>query len=264
MNNVVTFYSKKPRPVVVNGEPISEEDIEATATQFADTPNPREAAARSLAVRALLRQQAIALRIEAEDEEAAIEKLLAQAVPPAQISDEEVRRYYEGNRQKFTNGDLFEAHHILFDTHQGDKELVRKANAVLLQVKNDPESFERIARELSSCTSAKLGGSLGQLSPGSVVPEFWSALVASGKTGLLPHLVETRFGHHIVRIDHCVRGKELPFEMVEARIRAFLTGRLEQLAHQAYVAGLIEQAAISGIDFGDQKPQPPGPGLPLE
>lgn len=266
MDNIVTFYKKHPTAITVNGEPIRDDEIEAAMAQFADARKPREAAARALAVRALLRQRAAALRIDADDEEAAIEKLLQQEVPVQPVSEEEIRRYFDGNRQKFRSGDLFEVRHILFDTTgDGDnRAAVQKADAALLHLKSNPECFPEVARDESVCSSAKIGGALGQLSPGSVVPEFWAALVGFGKTGMLPHLVETRFGHHIVLIDHCAMGEALPFEAVQGKIREYLTGRLEQLNHQQYVAQLIEHAQITGIDFGDQRPQPAGPGLPLE
>lgn len=266
MDNTVTFYRKQPKGITVNGERIADEDIDAAAAQFADSRKPREAAARSLAVRAVLRQRAVALKIEADDEEAAIEKMLQSEVVLQPVSDEEVRRYFEANQQNFRSGDLFEARHILFAS-SGDadpKALLQKAESTLFQLKNDPESFERLAREESACTSAQLGGSLGQLSQGSVVPEFWAALVGFAKTGLLPQPVETRFGQHIVAVDRCAVGQPLPFEAVQARIREYLAGRLEQLSYQQYVAQLLEQSQITGVDFGDQRPQPAGPGLPLE
>lgn len=266
MDNVVTFYSKQPRAVSVNGETIAHDDIEAATAEFADAKEPRQAAARALAVRTLLRQRAQTLAIEAPDEETAIEKLLDREIPPTTVSDEEIRRYYEGHPERFSNGDLFQVRHILFDTRSGgnDKELVRQAEAVLLQLKGNPEGFEKIAREKSACTSREVGGELGQLSPGSVVPEFWHALVEFGTTGLLPHLVESRYGHHIVQVDHCIRGKTLPFEMVEGKIRDFLTARREQLAYQSYVAGLIEQSTIKGVEFGDASLPPAGQGMPTD
>lgn len=266
MNSTVTFYRKTPPTITVNGERINPEDIEATADQFADAPKPREAAARALVVRTLLRQRAVALGIEGDDEEAALQKLLEQEVRVPPVSEEEVRRYFEANRQKYRSGDLFEVRHILFET-SGDADeqaTVQKAEATLIHLMNVPEAFAQVAREESACTSATLGGSLGQLSPGSVVPEFWSALVKFGKAGLLPHLVETRYGLHIVLVDRCAMGEALPFEAVEARVRAQLTDRREQLSYQQYIAQLIGQAEITGIDLGDQSPQPAGPGLPLE
>lgn len=266
MNNTITFYSKKPPVITVNGERISGELIDATVDQFADARKPREAAARALVVRALLRQRAAALRIEADEEEAALEQLLEQEVSAPPVTEEEVRRYFDANRQKFRSGDLFEVSHILFETAASadDRSALQEAETVLMHLMDAPESFAQIAHEKSVCTSATLGGSLGQLSQGSVAPEFWSALVKFGKAGLLPHLVETRFGHHIVLIHRCAMGEALPFEAAEARVRASLTDRRKQLSYQQYIAHLIEQSEITGIDLGDQSPPPAGPGLPLE
>ncbi|MBK7901360.1 MAG: peptidylprolyl isomerase [Azonexus sp.] len=267
MDQVVKLYSRKPRPVIVNGETIPEDAIAAATPDFADSPKPRDAAARALAVQVLLRQRAVVAGIEAEDEAAAIERLLAAEIPRETVSQEEVRRYYEGNPDRFSSGDLFQVRHILFDTRAGDegaKERARQAADLLLRLKDHPEGFEAAARQVSACTSAEVGGQLGQLSAGSVVPEFWSALVAFGRAGLLPNPVETRFGLHLIQVDHCVRGRVLPFEIVADRIREHLADRRDTLAQREYVAGLIASAQISGVDFGDTSPAPPGPGLPLE
>lgn len=266
MDNVVTFYRKTPPEITVNGEPIAEEAIAAAAEQFAGTPDPREAAARSLVLRTLLRQRAATLGIATDDEEAAVDQLLASELVVPPVSEEEIRRYFEANRQKFRSGDLFEVSHILFET--GDdadpQAALQHAERALFHLKNAPESFAQVAAQESRCSSAKDGGALGQLSQGAVVPEFWAALVGHSRVGLLPHLVETRFGHHIVRIDRLALGEALPFEAVQARIRDYLRARIEQLSYQRYVAQLIEQARITGIDLGDQRPQPAGPGLPIE
>lgn len=266
MSQVINFYRKQPAGISVNGESISAEAIDAITEQFADAPKPREAAARALVVRTLLRQQAIRQGIEADNEEGALERLIEQEVPAAEVSDDEVRRYFDGNRDKFRSGDLFEVRHILFELAPNDDKtaLARKADAVLLAIKNDPEAFERIAREQSACSSAALGGSLGQITRDAVVPEFWSALVGQGKPGLLPHPVESRFGLHIIRIDRCALGEALPFEAVENRIRPFLAARLEQVSYQRYIARLIEAAQIVGIDLGEDVVLGTGHGLPSE
>lgn len=264
MDNIVTFYKKPPAGIFVNGERLDESEIEAATAQFAEARQPRAAAARALVVRTLLRQRARQLEIVAEDEEAAIEKLIEREVVLPPVFAGEVQRYFDGHRQKFRSGDLFEVRHILFDSTDAasSQATIQKAEAALLHVKNRPENFAQLAESESACTSGRLGGALGQLSQGSVVPEFWAALLAFAKVGILPHLVETRFGHHIVAVDRCALGEALPFEAVESRIRAYLAGRLEAVCYQKFVAALIEQSEISGIDLGDQTPQGAGPGLP--
>jgi peptidyl-prolyl cis-trans isomerase C len=267
MNQVVSFHHKQPKGIVVNGEAITEETITAALEKYAQTPDPREAAARMLAVWTLLRQRAAILQIEAEDEEQAIEKLIALEVKAPPVTDEEVRRYFDGHRQKFRSGDLFEARHILFAGAASDKQArvdaTRRAEATLSYLKSHPDEFEQVAQRDSECTSAKLGGSLGQLSLGAVVPEFWSALVGFGKTGLIPQPVETRFGSHIVLVERCAIGQELPFEAVEKRVRDYLVNRLEQISYRQYVSGLLESSKISGVEFGNSDAQGGGPGLSM-
>lgn len=264
MNNVVTFYKKAPKGIVVNGELIADAEIDAAVAQFADAADPRDAAARALVIRTLLRQRARQLEIEAADEEGAIEALLERELVPQPVFDDEVLRYYEGNRQKFRSGDLFQVSHILFDTTGKDtrKAVLQKAEAALLLLGEKPEAFAELAGRESACSSGKQGGALGQISQGGVVPEFWSALVAFGKPGLLPQLVETRFGHHIVSIERCAMGEALPFEAVQSRIRDYLAGRLEQVCYQRYIAQLVEQSEIVGIELGEQTALGSGPGLP--
>lgn len=267
MNQVVTFHHKKPKGIVVNGEAISEEIVTAAMEKYTQMPEPREAAARMLAVWALLRQRAAILKIEADNEEQAIEQLITLEVKVPPVTDEEVRRYFDGHRQKFRSGDLFEARHILFEAPVGDKkargEVARRAESTLSYLQSHPDEFEQVAQRDSTCTSAKLGGSLGQLSLGSVVPEFWSALLGFGKTGFMPQPVETRYGYHIVLVDRCALGQELPFEAVEKRARDYLCNRLEQISYRQYVAGLIESSNISGVDFGNTDAQAAGPGLSM-
>ncbi|MDI9682739.1 peptidylprolyl isomerase, partial [Burkholderia cenocepacia] len=72
--------------------------------------------------------------------------------------------------------------------------------------KRTPRRIERIARASSNCPSAEMGGSLGQLLRGDTVPEFEAALFDTDGIGVLPTLVNTRFGFHIVRIERRVPG----------------------------------------------------------
>src|SRR5574343_1024482 len=113
MDQVVAFHHQKPNGIVVNGEAISEEIITAAMEKYAKMPEPREAAARVLAVWALLRQRVAVLQIEADTEEQAFDRLVDLEVKVPPVTDEEVRRYFDGHRQKFRSGDLFEARHIL-------------------------------------------------------------------------------------------------------------------------------------------------------
>lgn len=237
--------------ISINGESIDSAAIAAAAQAFAGHPDPVEAAARTLAVRVLLRQRALVTGVVAADEESAIETLLEREVVVPPVSDEECRRMWEGHRARYRSGDLFEASHILLQPAEEETpaEFGKRAEDALLAVKARPQDFAALAERWSVCPSALQGGRLGQLSRGSVVPEFWHALLAFGRPGVLPDLVPTRHGLHVVCIERAAPGEELPYEAAAPRIRAELAERMAEMAYRRYVGELAAGSTIEGIDL---------------
>jgi peptidyl-prolyl cis-trans isomerase C len=208
------------------------------------------------AVRELLRQRAIATGIlsvqaDAEDADAAIERLLEQEVSVPAPTEAECRRYYEGHPGEFRSGELAFARHILFQVTPGASvnHVRAKAERTLMDVLAEPDSFTAQAQELSNCPSGVFGGNLGQLGRGESVPEFEAAIFADASIGILPSLVKTRYGFHIVAIDHRLPGKEVPFEAVRERIAERLTAAVQRRALTQYVSLLAGQAEIAGADL---------------
>ncbi|MDN9015567.1 peptidylprolyl isomerase, partial [Staphylococcus aureus] len=83
------------------------------------------------------------------------------------------------------------------------------AQAVLDALKLAPERFGEMAAQYSNCPSGALGGNLGQLSPGQSVPEFDALLFRLEAGALAGHLLETRFGYHIVQVLRRVEGQAI-------------------------------------------------------
>ncbi len=225
--------------------------VNGVAVDPACLPSPAVAA-----VRELLRQRAAALGLlasssEDEDVSRAIERALEREVAIPSATEEECRRYYDAHRDSFRSGDLVFARHILFQITPGSPlDLVRaKAEQTLAQVAANPKTFEESARTLSNCPSGQHGGNLGQIGRGDTVPEFEQALFADGWIGILPRLVKTRYGFHIVSVDRRAEGKILPFEAVRLRISDALTARVQETALRQYVRLLAGQADIRGVDL---------------
>ena len=230
---------------------MTEVTVNGVAVDSADWPSPELAA-----VRELLRQRAVALALVADGAagdavEAAIERLIEREVAMPEPSDEECRRYYQANRARFRSGDLVFARHILFQIKPGSPvNMMRNwAERMLGQLLAAPEEFEACAAEASNCPSGQQGGNLGQIGRGDTVPEFEAALFADVSTGVLPRLVTTRYGFHIVRIDRRLPGKELPFEAVRERIAALLGEEVQQKALRQYVSLLAGRAEVNGVDL---------------
>jgi len=191
------------------------------------------------AVRARLLARAAQLGLQGA-EEAVIERLLDREVPESAPTEDECRRYYEQNPQRFMAGALVEASHILFAvTPRVPPERLRaKAAEVHALASRDPARFADLAREYSNCPSAAHGGALGQLGRGEAAPEFEKAVLEGARLGVLPDLVTTRFGFHVVMVARRIPGERLPYAKAKREVAAFLRRRGTERAIGEYVRGL--------------------------
>jgi peptidyl-prolyl cis-trans isomerase C len=243
--------------VTINGVAISRERIEAEAANHQHCASPSHAAACALAIRELLlqrvRETGIAHFVETEEAavDAAIEQLLDREAPVPQPTESECRRFYEQHADRFILGELVEASHILFAvTPDAPVAAIRRqAEATLRQALADPRCFGELAGRFSNCPSGGQEGNLGQIQRGMTVPEFERALFGDGE-GVLPQLVNTRYGFHIVRVERRIAGKQVPFEAVQAQIARTLVQSVRTKAAEQYVRVLASGASISGIDLG--------------
>jgi peptidyl-prolyl cis-trans isomerase C len=243
--------------ISVNGRQIDEAAI-ARETQYHPAKSLEEArarAVRALVVRELLSQRAERLGIEApaDNLEASVEALLAREVAVPKADEAACRRYYATHMQRFRSPDLVEARHILFPAAPDDAEARAagraKAEAAIAALKERPERFADLAKELSACPSAKQGGNLGQLSRGSTVPEVETFLFELAQGQLCPVPVPSRYGFHVLRVERRVDGRTLPFEAVHKKIADYLEDRVWRQAVRQYVELLVGAAEIKGLEL---------------
>lgn len=265
----ITVHRKRPvqfNPVVVNGVEIPPLSIAEEAQQHPapDGAAAWMAAARALAIRELLLQEARRLHIAAAqeadasgrlelEEEALIRALLEQEAAPAVASDEECRRYYAARRARFRTPELFEASHILLEPCDNDEHGWRAAEAeartIAEQVGDDRQAFAEAAREFSKCPSALQGGSLGQVRRGELVPSVQQAIESLAEGRTRPEPVRSRFGWHVLRLERRIPGRELPFEMVRGKIADLLEARSWTVSAASYTARLLQNARVEGVQL---------------
>lgn len=253
-------------PVSVNGVELPYDEI-TREVQHHPAPSPEQAwnaAARALIVRSVLLEEARNKGIEPHpavgddglretDEEALIRQLIAQQVRTPQSDDESCRRFYEQNTDRFRSSAIYEASHILLAASQNDEEAYSacraQAQGLCEHLREKPGDFEQLAKEVSDCTSATLGGNLGQLSSGQTTLEFEAAMekMTPGEISIVP--VESRYGLHIIKLLRRIDGKLLPFEAVKDRISAYLSDRVERTAIAQYIARLVFAADVCGIEM---------------
>jgi peptidyl-prolyl cis-trans isomerase C len=194
-------------------------------------------------IRDRLVKRARTLGLEGDSEERLIDALLDREVAVPPCTEEDCRCYYREHPDLFRSGDRVEADHILFAVTNGMPlaALRERAEQVLAAALAEPQRFAALAGEHSNCPSAQVGGNLGQLTRGEVVPEFWQAINQFAGTGILPKLVETRYGLHVVRVSRRIDGRLLSFEVVQPQIAARLTERRLRAALQEYAHALLHE-----------------------
>jgi peptidyl-prolyl cis-trans isomerase C len=250
--------------VRVNGVEIAPEAI-AQEIQHHPAPDAETAwmdAARALAVRELLLQEARRLGIEAEPEsdeagrgetedDAFVRALLEEAVQPARAGEQECRRFYDAHPDRFRTPDLFEAAHILIEPEGDDDEAWAKAEAraraIVAEVGDSQAAFAAAARAWSGCASARQDGSLGQIRRGELVPAVQEGLesLSDGETARAP--VRSRFGWHVLRLQRRIPGRPLPFEIARPKIADMLEARSWSVEAARYVAGLAARGDVEGV-----------------
>lgn len=227
-------------------------------------------ALRQRACTELLRQAAIDAGLLARDDPAplqgaisaqaseAIESLLEREVRTPEPSEGACRRYYAAHLGRYTNGERVLARHVLFAVTPGvDVNVLRKrAEACLVDLRcadaeasEGPDRFAEVARTTSNCPTGAHGGDLGWLTANDCAPEFACELFGQESIGVLPRLVHSRFGLHVVEVRAREPGVLAPFESVHAAVA-------QALRQQAFVTGLRQylqllagQARLDGVDL---------------
>ena len=167
------------------------------------------------------------------------------ALPP--VTDQQVRQFYDENKQRFPKPKQVRASHILIGTDAKDTDATKAAKKKTAQdLKKQIEGgadFAKVAEENSSCPSKEKGGDLGLFQRGMMVKPFENAAF-SMKVGEVSDVVETQFGYHIIKVTEIQEEGIAPFEEVQEDIRSALEQRQQGEAVQAYIEELKAKARV--------------------
>lgn len=113
--------------------------------------------------------------------------------------------------------------HILFQVPRGAaanvKDSIRKkAEGVLEQIKKNELDFAKAVLDYGSDGTRNTGGDLGWYDEKAMVAPFSKASFAATEKGLLPNLVETEFGFHIIKITEPKTNKKYKLAVIERPI----------------------------------------------
>lgn len=195
--------------------------------------------------------------VASEAASSAIETLLDQELQVPEPSEEACRRHHAANQAShYTTGERVHVRHILFAVTPGvDLNALRKqAEGTLLNVRcfdsnNTDDAFTKAAKTLSNCPSGAEGGQLGWLTTSDCAPEFAKELFGHAEVGVLPRLVHSRFGLHVVEVLGREAGVAQPFESVHGAVRMTLKQQTYVTALRQYLSLLAGEAIVQGVDL---------------
>ena len=158
------------------------------------------------------------------------------------VTDDELRKYYEENKKRYGTPEERRASHILIKAEKSapaaDRAKARaKAEQLLAEVRKNPASFADLARKNSEDPgSAERGGDLDFFARGAMVKPFEDAAFGL-KQGEISGVVESDFGYHVIQVTGARGGETKSFDSVRAEIAAEVG---KQLAQRRYSEAALE------------------------
>jgi foldase protein PrsA len=184
---------------------------------------------------------------ETFEEDVAHQKLIEKTVVASNmvksVTDEQVKKYYEENRDKFFKyPELVRASHILL---ANDKV---KAQKILDELNQNPSKFADFAKKYSiDKQSAIKGGDLGFFKSTDMVPEF-SKAVMTLTPGKISELVKSQFGYHIIMVVDKKKSGIVPFDSVKASIKDYLTSSQNMEVFKKIITNAKAKAKVEYVD----------------
>ena len=156
---------------------------------------------------------------------------ISETVKAVEVTEEEMKSFYEENSNYFEKGATVSAKHILVKEEEKCQEILEEIIA--------GKVFEEAAQQYSTCPSGQKGGDLGEFGKGQMVKEFEEAAFAA-EIGQVVGPVKTQFGYHLIKVEAKNEATVTPFEEVKEQIRRNL---MQQKQNKAYADKAAELKA---------------------
>lgn len=124
--------------------------------------------------------------------------------PYIDITEEEMKEYFETNKANFAQEEQVKASHILVETEEEALDIIDKLDG--------GEDFAELAKEYSTDESnSASGGNLGYFNRAGMLKEFSDAAFAL-KVGDISEPVKTMYGYHIIKLEDKLEAKDAVYD----------------------------------------------------
>lgn len=163
-----------------------------------------------------------------------IEKLLT---PSINITEDEMKQYFDDNKTSFAQQEQAKTSHILVDSEEKAQEVKNKLLA--------GEDFIELAKEYSLDPSNKdSGGDLGYVVRGEMVPEF-EEVVFTLEVGKISDPVRTQYGYHIIKVEEIKEAKEANYDEIKEEIKEILIQQQMPTAYDEWLQKKREEYKVT-------------------
>jgi peptidyl-prolyl cis-trans isomerase C len=185
------------------------------------------------------------------------------------VTDEDVKKFYDDNPSKFEQPEMVRASHILLTTRdpkgtelsEEQKAAKRKKAEELLKRAKAGEDFAKLAKENSEDPGSKDNGGEYTFPRGKMVREFESAAF-SLQTNQVSDIVTTEFGYHIIKLSEKIPAKKVELAKVSQEIKDFLKQQQTQKQLPDYMKTLKKDADLQILDAKLKMPEIDALALP--
>ncbi len=213
-----------------------------------------------------------------------IEITAAKLPNPPKVSQEDLQSYYKSHQDEFRVPESVSVRHILIKTPEPgpdgkvDQKAVdaakAKAEDLLKQVKGGANFAELAKKNSQDPGSAEKGGLISGIVRGQTVAPFEQAAFSTPKGQIVPNVVQTSFGFHVMKVEDKTEAHLKPLDEVKAQIEPIIAqqkvqSELERISRTVEAAartqGMDKAAAANGLqvtnsDFFAQGAALPGIG----
>ncbi len=177
-------------------------------------------------------------------EQIVISKVVGQQIRnKVVVSEEEVKKYMEANKESFTDGETFKIKQIFLGRPKDDADIkvIEDRASIIIQRLKAGEDFSILAEEYSEDLSGKLGGDLGFIKKSQMAKEFIDAL-NSMKVGEFSNPFRTEKGLHIIKLEEKVAAQSTD-EARESVLKQLTESQFSE-RYKSWIKGLREKAYI--------------------
>lgn len=226
-DGVNTLIAQKivEKEIAKNDIKVTDKEIEAELAEYQEYYGGEES------FNSVLESSGVKLADVKEDikRNVATNKLLEDRI---EITDEEMKTYFEENKAQYGQAEQVQASHILVEDEETAKEVKEKLDA--------GEDFADLAKEYSTDSSSESGGDLGYFGKGEMVAEFEEAAFAM-EIGEISEPVKSEHGYHIIKVVDKKEAKDAVYEDVKDEVKDAIFDTKAQTEYSTWLSEKMEE-----------------------